>query len=70
MQIKTRFQDLPHQYLSSEIDCSTFKLFRMIIAIFQVENKLGKAWFFQEIFLLADISIEVILEITLINADI
>ena len=34
----------------------------MIIATFQVIDKLGKAWFFQETFLLANISIKVILE--------
>ena len=33
----------------------------MIIASFQVENKLDRTWLFQESFLLADTSIEVVL---------
>ena len=33
----------------------------MILASFQVEDKLGKARFFQEMFLLADLNIEVVL---------
>ena len=45
----------------------------MVPADFQVEDKLGKARFFQETFLLADISMEVVLGIlflTLSNADV
>ena len=45
----------------------------MVIANFQVEDKLGRAWFFQESFLLAETSTEVILEMfffTFNNADI
>ena len=45
----------------------------MIIASFQIENKLGRARFFQELFLLADTSMEVVLGIpfpTFNNADI
>ena len=33
----------------------------MVLASFQVKDKLGKPWFFQEIFLLADSNIEVVL---------
>ena len=43
------------------------------MASFQVEDKLGKAWFFQETFLLANIDVEVVLGIlflTFSNADI
>ena len=45
----------------------------IIIAAFQVKNKLSRARFFQEIFLLADTSMEVVIRmpfLTLINADI
>ena len=45
----------------------------MVLADFQVEDKLGKARFFQETFLLADISAEVVLGmpfLTLSNADV
>ena len=45
----------------------------MILASFEVEDKLRKAWFFQETFLLADISMEVVLGmpfLTFSNADI
>ena len=45
----------------------------MVLADFQVENKLGKARFFQETFLLANISAEVVLGmpfLTLSNADV
>ena len=45
----------------------------MVIAAFQVVDKLGHSWFFQETFLLADISMEVGLGmpfLTLSNADV
>ena len=45
----------------------------MVLADFQVEDKLGRARFFQETFLLADISMEVVLGmpfLTLNNANI
>ena len=45
----------------------------MVIDGFQVEDKLGKARFFQELFLLAKTSMKVVLKIlflTLSNADI
>ena len=38
------------------------RTFGMVIAGFQVEDKLGKARFFQELFLLAETSMEVVLE--------
>ena len=46
-----------------KIDSSTLKMFEMVLASFQLEDKLRKVWFFQEIFLLTDLSIEIILEI-------
>ena len=45
----------------------------MVLASFQVEDILGRARFFQETFLLADLSVEVVLGmpfLTLSNADI
>ena len=58
---------------AQKIDGSTLKTFEMVLASFQVEDKLGRARFFQETFLLADISVEVVLEmsfLTLSNTDI
>ena len=48
-------------------------MFGIVLADFQVEDNLGKAWFFQDTFLLADISAEVVLDtpfFTLSNADV
>ena len=45
---------------AQKIDDSTCKMFGMVLASFQVEDTLGKAWFFQKIFLLADLNIEVV----------
>ena len=58
---------------AQKIDGSTFGTFGMVLASFQVEDKLGKAWVFQEMFLLADISVEMVLGmpfLTLSNANI
>ena len=58
---------------AQKIDGSTLKTFKMVLASFQVEDTLGRARFFQETFLLADLSIEVVLEmpfLTLSNVDI
>ena len=58
---------------AQKIDGSILKTFDMVLASFQVEDKFGRAWFFQETFLLADISMEVVLGIpffTLSNTDI
>ena len=58
---------------AQKIDGSTLKTFGMILADFQVEDKLGRARFFQENFLLADISAEIVLGmsfLTLSNADV
>ena len=46
---------------AQKIDGSTLETFGMVLASFQVEDKLGKIRFFQETFLLADISTEVVL---------
>ena len=58
---------------TQKIDGSTLETFAMVLASFQVEDTLGKARFFQETFLLADLSVEVVLGmpfLTLSNADI
>ena len=66
---KVRKTDIEAQ----KIDGSTIETFEMVLANFQVEDKLGRSQFFQETFLLADISTEVVLGmpfLTLSNADI
>ena len=42
-----------------KIDGFTLKTFEMVLTSFQVKDTLGKARFFQEIFLLMDLSIEI-----------
>ena len=46
---------------AQKINGSTFETFGMVLASFPVEDKLGRARFFQETFLLADVSMEVVL---------
>ena len=58
---------------AQKIDGSTLKTFGMVLASFQVEDTLRRAQFFQEIFLMADLSIKVVLRMpffTLSNANI
>ena len=58
---------------AQKIDGSTLETFGMVLADFQVEDKLGRVRFFQETFLLANISAEVVLGmpfLTLSNADV
>ena len=58
---------------AQKIDGSTFQTFGMVLTNFQVEDKLGRARFFQETFLLADISTKVVLGmpfLALSNADV
>ena len=40
-----------------KIDGSTLKMLEIVLASFQVEDMFKKAWFFQKIFLLADLSV-------------
>lgn len=47
---------------TQKFDSSAFKTYKMVTAKFLVHNKLDKAWFFEETFLLANTGIEVILE--------
>ena len=58
---------------TQKIDGFTFEIFGIVLASFQVEDKLEKTRFFQETFLLADISMEVVLGmpfLTFSNADV
>ena len=52
---------------AQKIDGSTLETFEMVLADFQVGDKLGRARFFQETFLLADISAEVVLGMFFLN---
>lgn len=56
-----------------KIDGSTFDTFRMVIANFQIKDKLGRVWFFQETFLIANTILEIIFKmlfLTFTNIDI
>ena len=67
--LKVRVTDVGAQ----KIDRSSLANYGMVIAAFQVVDKLDRSQFFQETFLLADISIEVVLGmpfITFSNADV
>ena len=67
--LKVRKTDIKAQ----KIDGSNLETFGMVLADFQVEDKLGRARFFQKTFLLADISAKVVLDmpfLILSNADI
>ena len=58
---------------AQKIDGSTLQTFGMVLANFRMEDKLGRTRFFQETFLLADISAEVVLGmpfLTLSNANV
>ena len=46
---------------AQKIDGSALETFEIVIADFQVEDKVGRPKFFQDIFLVADIKFEVIL---------
>ena len=45
-----------------KIDDLLFKTFKMVITALQILNKHGRAWFFKNLFLLANTSIKVVLE--------
>ena len=58
---------------AQKIDASTLKTFQMVLASFQVEDKQGQVWYFEETFLLADTSIKMVLEMLFLiisNADV
>ena len=63
----------PTNVEAQKIDGSTLETFGMVLASFQMKDKLGRPQFFQETFLLADLSVKVVLEmpfLTLSNANI
>ena len=69
LSLKVRITDVDVQ----KINGSLLATYGIVIAVFQVVDKLGRSWFFQETFLLANISMEVILGmffLTLSNADV
>ena len=47
---------------TQKIDNSIFKMFKMVVASFQVKNKFEKIWFFLKMFLLADLNIKIVLK--------
>lgn len=58
---------------AQKIDSFTLKTFKIVLASFQVEDKLKRAQYFQEIFLLANIGLKVVLKIffaIVANADV
>ena len=58
---------------TQKIDGSLLKTYSMIIAAFQVLDKLGHSWFFQKTFLLTNIGMAVVLGmlfLTFSNADV
>ena len=58
---------------AQKINGSILNTFEMVLIDFQIEDKLGWPWFFQETFLIANTTLEVILGmpfLTLSNADI
>ena len=54
-------------FRAQKIDDSTFKIIRMVLASFQIEDKLERAQFFQETFLLANINTQVVLSMPFLN---
>ena len=59
--IQLGFQVLKTDVGAQKMNSSLLRTFGMVIAGFQIEDKVGKAWFSQESFLLAETSIEVVL---------
>ncbi len=58
---------------AQKIDDSPLETYSMASASFLLQDSLGRVWFFEEIFLLANTNIEVILEmpfLSLSNADV
>lgn len=52
---------------AQKIDSSTLITYRIVIARFSVKDKLEKIWFFEITFVLANINIEVVLEMFFLN---
>ena len=43
-----------------KIDGSSLVIYGMVVIVFQIVNKLGRSWFFQETFLLVNISMKMV----------
>ena len=54
---------------AQKIDGSSLVTYGMVIATFQVFDKLSRSWFFQGTFLLTDISMEVVLGILFVTVN-
>lgn len=52
---------------AQKTDDSIFKIFKIVLASFKVENKLGRPQFFQKSFLLVNISRKIMLDIFFIT---
>ena len=59
--LKLGFKVYPTNIGAQKIDSSILKIFEMVLGSLQIEDKLGRAPFFQETFLLTNISIEIVL---------
>lgn len=59
LNFKIRYINIEIQKINSSI----FKIFEIVLASFCMINKLSKPWFFQETFLLSNISVKIILDI-------
>lgn len=46
---------------AQKIDSSTLEIYKIVIASFLVQNRLGKIWFFEKSFLWTDTNIELVL---------
>ena len=71
--LKLGLKICPINIKAQNIDGFILKTFGIVLASFQVENKLEKSRFFHETYLLADLSIKMVLEmsfLTLSNANI
>ena len=60
--LKLGLKVCPTNVGAQKIDGFTLKTFEMVLASFQVEDKLERPRFFQKTFLLADLSMKVVLE--------
>lgn len=52
---------------AQKINSSTFETFEIELASFRVENNFNKPWFFQKSFLLANINVDVVLEMFFVS---
>lgn len=65
--LKLDFQVYYTNIKAQKIDDSIFKIFKIVLASFQIKNKLKKTHFFQKTFLLTNLNIKVVLEMLFLN---